>query len=1122
MDSTLSLFLFSSGHGSNQGNSTLLLSGLTSDGEKAVVEITDPVFLVILAASDIKRVEALLRLPHINRRTSVETKGYRDTEGITQWMTCVSCASLGVKECIESFCLEKGVTIYSSGAAPMRNPAATCLNSGIGTHCSWYRLVGRPETVTRNKNCFPKHWTKQDKARFEFYVRCTSKDVQSIDHRDVATPKYSVALVNVTFKPHKDSESQERKRHISASANRHPLERVYENERSSFDASVDRIGGDFFALNHNFFKKCIVTCVSLVYSKCDTSANCTTFVLRGQEKEKVSGDLEWCESEKDILASVFHKIVSVDPQVIVVEIDTDLVCLKERYCHHKMDKQFDSLLSKLSDCIPKVMDRETVRCNYLIASNQQLQLGMKNRISTEKMNQLRCSLKSKSSTLSHVVAFGTIVLNRTNMIIPDDIDLVGVLTRVRSKVNDIIHEVKITGASFTHYGGQLNSTRPSEVYNLIIGKGLLNTGTVLPVYPSCLTSSTRLEGGLVLDPKPCLTFRPVVTLDFVSLYPSLIEAMNLCPSTLCANPSSDVYETSVRGLHCMKPSCRKGILPATLSKWKAIRQQIKAEISTHYDSQTRDKLLSRERALKACLVTAVGQNMTTAKCKTPFHRPEIAHIITSVGRKLLTVAKDTIETEVSHTLLTDTPSILGGDTDSLFVLLNMAGSEKALTEGKLTFAEYIDQIKIVVEHAQSVISQRVSQFLSAIVTENVPHNVLQMKVENISLASLHYPQKKRYVHTTTPLNDSACSLICKGVLSKQGCTLPFVADTEILILRAVLCGWYLCVMMTGVTRVLSPQELLLGGVSKVYVPTAGWKQPFAVEAQGEEGLTIITVTHSGTRRWSRKFAGSICIEQQYSGSQEIVGRMKTSIEIVASQLSVLLSDKCDLTRLFQFHPYHGDRVGSDKYNHIGAHIARSRQVSGLCPVFPFEKVPSIRIIKHQKVRFLWQASLVSCEHQDPLLVVREGLQINKSWYRNKIIDLFTGEGSLLSIMATNTHSSSHLTQVEDVRKKLFAIEEDSRVCYSTDRPGEPDGTHVVTVGLSSHFCPPKDMALIGSERDQEGFRHYYINKKDCYRPATLHFARHLLRTRSEAPFATGCHRELHREGNDLRPGTDTS
>ena len=80
---------------------------------------------------------------------------------------------------------------------------------------------------------------------------------------------------------------------------------------------------------------------------------------------------------------------------------------------------------------------------------------------------------------------------------------------------------------------------------------------------------TTYEGATVLDPIKAYYQVPIATLDFASLYPSIMQAYNLCYSTLVSpcdvhKLSPDKYDKSDNGHVFVKSSVKIGILPTIL------------------------------------------------------------------------------------------------------------------------------------------------------------------------------------------------------------------------------------------------------------------------------------------------------------------------------------------------------------------------------------------------------------------------------------------------------------------------------------------------------------------------------------------------------------------------------
>jgi DNA polymerase delta subunit 1 len=100
-------------------------------------------------------------------------------------------------------------------------------------------------------------------------------------------------------------------------------------------------------------------------------------------------------------------------------------------------------------------------------------------------------------------------------------------------------------------------------------------GLVLPaIYvDSC---EDKFEGATVIEPKKGFYAEPVATLDFASLYPSIMMAHNLCYTTLVAPSERGSFEpgqltTTPSGDTFVKPEVRRGVLPEILEELLAAR-----------------------------------------------------------------------------------------------------------------------------------------------------------------------------------------------------------------------------------------------------------------------------------------------------------------------------------------------------------------------------------------------------------------------------------------------------------------------------------------------------------------------------------------------------------------------
>jgi DNA polymerase delta subunit 1 len=140
-------------------------------------------------------------------------------------------------------------------------------------------------------------------------------------------------------------------------------------------------------------------------------------------------------------------------------------------------------------------------------------------------------------------------------------------------------------------------------------------GFVIPNLKSEGTDE-QYEGATVIEPRKGYYSEPVATLDFSSLYPSIMQAHNLCYTTLLTSrtierlrlkkdedyivtPNNGIYFDTWSNPDCfIKASVRKGILPTILADLLAARKQAKADLKKETDPFKKAVLDGRQLALK--------------------------------------------------------------------------------------------------------------------------------------------------------------------------------------------------------------------------------------------------------------------------------------------------------------------------------------------------------------------------------------------------------------------------------------------------------------------------------------------------------------------------------------------
>jgi DNA polymerase delta subunit 1 len=123
----------------------------------------------------------------------------------------------------------------------------------------------------------------------------------------------------------------------------------------------------------------------------------------------------------------------------------------------------------------------------------------------------------------------------------------------------------------------------------------------------------KYEGATVLDPLTGAHTEPVCTLDFASLYPSIIRAQGYCWSTLVLDqePPADVVVDSLEtplGTYRWVQGC-KGVLPSLLEELAALRKAAKRDMAAARaagDSFLEALMDARQLAIKVVMNSAYG------------------------------------------------------------------------------------------------------------------------------------------------------------------------------------------------------------------------------------------------------------------------------------------------------------------------------------------------------------------------------------------------------------------------------------------------------------------------------------------------------------------------------------
>uniref|UniRef100_A0A4W4DTZ4 DNA polymerase n=1 Tax=Electrophorus electricus TaxID=8005 RepID=A0A4W4DTZ4_ELEEL len=274
---------------------------------------------------------------------------------------------------------------------------------------------------------------------------------------------------------------------------------------------------------------------------------------------------------------------------------------------------------------------------------------------------------------------------------------------------------------------------------------------VMPVVKS--DGGEDYVGATVIEPVKGYYSVPIATLDFSSLYPSIMMAHNLCYTSLLQKGqaeklglSADEFIKTPTGDLFVKASVRKGLLPEILENLLSARKRAKADLKMETDPFKKQVLDGRQLALKISANSVYG--FTGAQVgKLPCL--EISQSVTGFGRQMIEQTKQLVESQytIANGYQADA-KVIYGDTDSVMVKLGVTSVEEAM--------------KLGTEAAQWVSS----------------HFVMPIKLE---FEKVYYPylliNKKRYAglyfSSSTQHHDK---MDCKGIETVRRDNCPLVAN----------------------------------------------------------------------------------------------------------------------------------------------------------------------------------------------------------------------------------------------------------------------------------------------------------------------------------------------------------
>ncbi|KAI0334514.1 hypothetical protein GY45DRAFT_1318071 [Cubamyces sp. BRFM 1775] len=231
-----------------------------------------------------------------------------------------------------------------------------------------------------------------------------------------------------------------------------------------------------------------------------------------------------------------------------------------------------------------------------------------------------------------------------------------------------IEMARVTGVPFNYL---LSRGQSIKVLSQLFRKAN-DDGYVVPALKG-EGSDEQYEGATVIEPKKGYYDVPIATLDFSSLYPSIMMAHNLCYTTLLDKGTVerlnlvrdvDYIQTPNNDLF-VKATKRKGLLPTILEDLISARKRAKADLKKETDPFKRAVLDGRQLALKISANSVYGFTGATIG-KLPCL--PISTSVTAYGRQMIEKTKQEVEAEYCIANgYTHDATVIYGDTDSIMV-----------------------------------------------------------------------------------------------------------------------------------------------------------------------------------------------------------------------------------------------------------------------------------------------------------------------------------------------------------------------------------------------------------------------------------------------------------------------
>ncbi|MES1913269.1 MAG: hypothetical protein MHM6MM_005471 [Cercozoa sp. M6MM] len=247
-----------------------------------------------------------------------------------------------------------------------------------------------------------------------------------------------------------------------------------------------------------------------------------------------------------------------------------------------------------------------------------------------------------------------------------------------------VEMARVTGVPISYL---LERGQQIKVTSQLLRKGRQKRPFLIMPYRARQANATSYEGATVFEPLSGFYAEPVTTLDFASLYPSIMMAHNLCFTTLLTAKQvrelnlreGEDYTKTPENCYFATQSTKPGLLPEVLSELLSARRRAKKDMKAATDPLAKAVLNGRQLALKISANSVYGYT-------------DISASITGFGREMIEQTKRAVEEKYCQTNgYPFDAQVVYGDTDSVMVKFGYKDVEKSMQVGREA-AEFVTKL----------------------------------------------------------------------------------------------------------------------------------------------------------------------------------------------------------------------------------------------------------------------------------------------------------------------------------------------------------------------------------------------------------------------------------------------